>query len=635
MKKFLKIILKNRKAIIVLLDIFVVLSSSFFVNYYFNIKYSLDYIGIFLKTAIFETIMYISMFVMFNIYNKLWRCANAKDLLMFCLSSTAAGAIYNFYIFKSFPNISISYCFSNILITTGLLCSYKIAYKIFRKFIIWIYNDSHLYENNQDPSSRFSSLIIESESNLDKLSLQLPTLNKNIYNIKGIITDSPFVNHTTVNGIKILGLISDIEKICKQYDISKILVSSSMLGNSLVLNSLSSLVAKTDIELLKFNTIEHLDDINQAKIVPKELDITKLLGRKVVDFKMSNINFIKNKIVLVTGGGGSIGSELCRQVLNCSPKKLIILDNYENNAYSIEQELIRTHGNNIDICVEIASVQDSDKIEKIFKIHSPELVFHAAAHKHVPLMEHNPEESIKNNVFGTLNVAQISDKYNAEKFILISTDKAVNPTNIMGATKRIAEMIIQYYSKISCTNFVAVRFGNVLGSNGSVIPLFKKQIESGGPVTVTHPNITRYFMTISEAVSLILQAGQLAKGGEIFVLDMGQPVKIRKLAENMIKLYGLTLDKDIKIDYIGLRPGEKLYEELLMAEEGLEKTNNKKIFIGKPIEFEIAKFLKHLEQLKELATTNQSEEIFKIMPLVVDTYNNKSTSVSASMSKTI
>ena len=322
---------------------------------------------------------------------------------------------------------------------------------------------------------------------------------------------------------------------------------------------------------------------------------------------------------MVTGGGGSIGSELSRQIASHEPKQLIIVDIYENNAYEIQQELLR-HYPELDLVVLIASVRNTIRMKSIFKEYAPQIVFHAAAHKHVPLMEVSPNEAIKNNVFGTYNCCHAAKKYGVERFVLISTDKAVNPTNIMGASKRMCEMIVQMYSRSSETRFVAVRFGNVLGSNGSVIPLFKKQIAEGGPVTVTHPDIIRYFMTIPEAVSLVLQAGAFAKGGEIFVLDMGEPVKIADLAKNLIRLSGLKLGKDIDIEYTGLRPGEKLYEELLMDEEGLQKTDNQLIHVGKPLVFDDDQFRSDLKELKIAAydeTLNIREAVKKIVPTYV------------------
>ena len=335
------------------------------------------------------------------------------------------------------------------------------------------------------------------------------------------------------------------------------------------------------------------------------------------------MGYVQNKVVMVTGGGGSIGSELCRQIAAHHPKQLIIVDIYENNAYDIQQELKRKYPA-LNVEVLIGSVRNTHRINNIFEKYRPNIVYHAAAHKHVPLMEDSPNEAIKNNVFGTFKTAEAADRYGAEKFVLISTDKAVNPTNIMGASKRMCEMIVQMFARHSGTNFVAVRFGNVLGSNGSVIPLFKKQIAAGGPVTVTHPDIIRYFMTIPEAVSLVLQAGAYAKGGEIFVLDMGKPVKILDLATNLIKLSGYKVGEDIKIEFTGLRPGEKLYEELLMSEEGLQETDNKLIHIGKPIEFDEEEFRKQLEILDKLSREDSpkiKEAVRKVVPTYVITPN--------------
>ncbi|MGN1137959.1 MAG: UDP-N-acetylglucosamine 4,6-dehydratase family protein, partial [Ruminococcus sp.] len=326
----------------------------------------------------------------------------------------------------------------------------------------------------------------------------------------------------------------------------------------------------------------------------------------------------------VTGGGGSIGSELVRQIAKYNPKQIIIVDIYENNAYDIQQELLLEYGSELNLVTLISSVRDYDKMDLIFKTYRPNLVFHAAAHKHVPLMETVPEEAVKNNIFGTFNVATLAEFYDVDKFVMISTDKAVNPTNVMGCTKRVCEMIVQYKAQHSNhTEFVSTRFGNVLGSNGSVIPLFRRQIESGKPVTVTHPDIIRYFMTIPEAVSLVLEAGAMAKGGEIFVLDMGAPVKITTLAENLIRMYGKVPYKDVEIKFTGLRPGEKLFEELLMSEEGLKETENKKIFIGNQIEINAQELLAKLEKIQEYAEKNESEKIIEMLADIVPTFNHQ------------
>ncbi|MEG1568212.1 MAG: UDP-N-acetylglucosamine 4,6-dehydratase family protein, partial [Oscillospiraceae bacterium] len=332
---------------------------------------------------------------------------------------------------------------------------------------------------------------------------------------------------------------------------------------------------------------------------------------------------ITGKVVMVTGGGGSIGSELCRQIATCNPKQLIIVDIYENNAYSIQQELLRNYGDKLNLEVRISSVRDSKKVDVLFDRFRPDVVFHAAAHKHVPLMEDSPEEAVKNNVFGTYNVAMAAEKYGAKRFVLISSDKAVNPTNVMGATKRVCEMIVQCLAQKSKTSFVAVRFGNVLGSNGSVLPLFKEQIAGGGPLTVTHPDIVRYFMTIPEAVRLVLEAGSMGNGGDIFVLDMGNPVKILELAENLIKLSGFIPYRDIEIKFTGLRPGEKLYEELLMDEEGIQQTENKKIYIGAPLKLNKNTFFDHLTALKEIAYSNNSENLVQALIDMVPTFHHE------------
>lgn len=356
------------------------------------------------------------------------------------------------------------------------------------------------------------------------------------------------------------------------------------------------------------------------KITLQNVQVENLLGREPIKIDMESIlAYVKDKVVLVTGGGGSIGSEICRQVASHRPKQLIILDIYENGAYDIQNEILKNYPN-IDLLTLVGSVRDTKRMEGIFSKYHPDVVYHAAAHKHVPLMENSPNEAIKNNVFGTYKTAICADKYKAKKFVLISTDKAVNPTNIMGASKRMCEMIVQGMNQKSTgTEFVAVRFGNVLGSNGSVFPLFERQIEEGGPVTVTHPDITRYFMTITEAVALVLQAGAYAKGGEIFVLDMGKPVKILDLAKNMIKSAGYIPDKDIKIEFTGLRPGEKLYEELLMSDEEVLKTENEHIYVGKPMEFDVDRYFNDIENLRQVMM-DDSQDIRKYIKHIVPTY---------------
>ena len=360
------------------------------------------------------------------------------------------------------------------------------------------------------------------------------------------------------------------------------------------------------------------EDVSVSKL--RDVSIEDLLGRDPIKVDLESVRgFIEGRCIMVTGGGGSIGSELCRQIAKYKPSRLIIFDIYENNAYDIQQELKLNHPE-LNLTVLIGSVRNTSRIESVIETYRPDVIYHAAAHKHVPLMEDSPNEAIKNNVFGTYKTARAADKFGVKRFVLISTDKAVNPTNIMGASKRMCEMIIQTFNRYSKTEYVAVRFGNVLGSNGSVIPLFKRQMAAGGPLTVTHPDIIRYFMTIPEAVSLVLEAGAFAKGGEIFVLDMGEPVKIADLAKNLIRLSGYTLGVDMDIKYTGLRPGEKLYEELLVKEEGIQKTENNLIYIGKPLEFDEVHFLSGLRELEE-AAMNESLSVKQIVSEIVPTYH--------------
>ena len=433
-----------------------------------------------------------------------------------------------------------------------------------------------------------------------------------------VIDDNPNKVGKYIHGIKVVGTRDDIKEMAKQYDVDEIIfaIPSASPENR---RDILSICKETDCELKILPGVYQMVDgeINIKDI--SRVDVLDLLGRNPVEVDIESImGYVKDKVVLVTGGGGSIGSELCRQLVSHKPRKLIIFDIYENNAYDIQQELCINHADaNVETL--IGSVRNVGRLEDIFKKYHPDIIYHAAAHKHVPLMEVSPNEAVKNNVIGTYNVARMADKYGAEKFVLISTDKAVNPTNVMGATKRICEMIVQSFNEKSDTDYVAVRFGNVLGSNGSVIPLFKKQIEAGGPVTVTDPNIIRYFMTIPEAVSLVLQAGAYARGGEIFVLDMGEPVKIDDLAKNLIRLSGYTLGVDMNIVYTGLRPGEKLYEELLMDEEGLQETANKLIHIGKPIDFDKENFAHNLARLEKSAY-DETEDIRSIIKEVVPTY---------------
>ena len=431
---------------------------------------------------------------------------------------------------------------------------------------------------------------------------ELQNSDKIHYVCKCLADDDPNKIGTYLMSVKVEGDRTSIPALVQKYGIKEIYIAMPSCDTSTI-HEIAAICGQTKCRVKTLPGLYQLvnDEVSLRSL--REVSIEELLGRKAVKVDLDKImGYVSDRVVMVTGGGGSIGSELCRQIAAHQPKRLIIVDIYENNAYDIQQELIKTYPA-LDLVTLIASVRDEKRMERIFATYHPELLYHAAAHKHVPLMEESPNEAIKNNVFGTLKTARLADKYHVKKFVLISTDKAVNPTNVMGATKRMCEMIVQSLNKTSETEFVAVRFGNVLGSNGSVVPLFKKQIAAGGPVQVTHPEIIRYFMTIPEAVSLVIQAGAYAHGGEIFVLDMGKPVKILTLAENLIRLSGFEPYKDIDIQFTGLRPGEKLYEEMLMSEEGLQETENKLIHIGKPIDMDETEFFAQLEELKRIIDT--------------------------------
>ena len=436
-----------------------------------------------------------------------------------------------------------------------------------------------------------------------------------------VIDDNSSKCNKQLCGVPIVGGRKDIQDAVKRYRIGKIIFAIPSCSAK-TRKEILDICATTGCEVQTLPGIFQMvnGDVSVSKL--RNVDPQDLLGREPVETNLDEIvGYISGKVVLVTGGGGSIGSELCRQIARANPRQLVILDIYENNAYDIQMELRRTHPE-LNLVVLIGSVRNTARVNSVMETYRPELVFHAAAHKHVPLMEDSPNEAIKNNVIGTYKLSKAAAAYGVKRFVLISTDKAVNPTNIMGASKRLCEMVVQMMNRESETEFVAVRFGNVLGSNGSVIPLFKKQIEAGGPVTVTHPDIIRYFMTIPEAVSLVLQAGYYAKGGEIFILDMGEPVKIDTMARNMIRLSGYEPDVDIKIEYTGLRPGEKLYEELLMKEEGLQETANKRIHIGKPIEMDDEAFKRQLDRLDK-ASRSESEDIKDIVAEIVPTYKRE------------
>lgn len=542
----------------------------------------------------------------FKLYNRVWTYSNMSDFIDIIKASLIIEAIivsYHVFLQSSMPR---SYYFLDcIFMIIGFSCVR------FSKPIVRAITSS---SKKKKVANRI--MLIGAGAAASILIKELQKTNDQV--IVCAIDDNKNKQNKYIMRVPIVGTRKDILKNVKKYNITDIIIAMPSATRETIKEIISICQeTKKNVKILP-NVEKSLTTslINNIRPVNYE----DLLGRDPVRVDHVGIkDFISNKVVMVTGGGGSIGSELCRQIVKYNPQKLLIFDIYENNAYSIQMELER-HYPDIDISTLIGSIRDYDRLEKIFEKYNPDIVYHAAAHKHVPLMEKSPNEAIKNNCLGTLNMVKLSDKYNVSNFILISTDKAVRPTNIMGATKRICEMIVQSYAKISNnTVFAAVRFGNVLGSNGSVIPLFLKQIEEGGPVTVTHRDITRFFMTIPEAVSLVLQAGLYAESGEIFVLDMGQPVRIYDLAENLIKLSGYKPGEDIEISIIGLRPGEKLYEEILMDEEGLEKTDNNMIYIGKPLRIDSEKFFDELDELIEEAMKN-GNRIKEKTKIVCETY---------------
>lgn len=551
-------------------------------------------------------------FVAFRLYTFIWRYARSRQLIA-CIAANFTAEIMLLFI-TGISNRGEIYPIWFFIIQFLLLTLMMLVSRIVYVFLVSIYK-SNCTVKEKDEKKRL--MLIGAGS---MAAIFFDDLGRSIldaYDPVCIVDDDPAKLGRSLHGIKVVGTTDDITRIAKEENIDTIIFCIKNIDEK-DKKRILRICSETNCHVSKM-MIGINDNVSYSI---QKISIDDLLGRKAITIKNDQLlDFIKGKVVMVTGGGGSIGSELCRHIAALSPEKLIIVDNYENNAYEIQQELIRNYGNSINLYTEIASVCDRDKMRKIFDIYRPEILYHAAAHKHVPLMEHNPEEAVKNNIFGTFTVAKMADEFRVKRFVLVSTDKAVNPTNIMGATKRCCEMIVQSMDRISDTEFVAVRFGNVLGSNGSVIPLFEEQILAGGPVTVTHPEIIRYFMTIPEAVQLLLAAGSMAKGGEIFILDMGEPVKIVDLAKQLIKLSGLIPGKDIEIKYTGLRPGEKLYEELLLNEEGLKKTTNDKIFIGNPIQINIDEFFAQLESLKKIAYNNESDRIKEIMGDIVPTYH--------------
>ena len=607
--------LLHRRIVLFIIDIMTVCAAGIiplWIRFELNYK---DIPEVYLSSAwnfmVMNVVITLIVFYAFRLYHSLWAfagTAEVQNILAACFLS----AVLDFVGMKilDYP-IPRSYYFMYALVLTAMTTLSRFSYRILRGM--------HHKAQNRKNGTRV--MIIGAGDAGNTVIKEIINSNYSTMTIKCIIDDNESKWGRFIQGIKIVGGRDKIVEYAALYGIDEIIIAIPS-ANRATMKALVEICKETSCKLRTLPGIYQLvnGEVNVSKL--RDVDVEDLLGRDPIKVDLESIlNYVKDKTVMVTGGGGSIGSELCRQIAGHRPRRLIIVDIYENNAYEIQQELKYKYPR-LDLVVLIASVRNTNRMNSIMQEYRPDIIYHAAAHKHVHLMEVSPNEAIKNNVFGTWKTAQAAVQNGVRKFVLISTDKAVNPTNIMGASKRICEMIIQTYNRHYETEFVAVRFGNVLGSNGSVIPLFKKQIAAGGPVTVTHPDIIRYFMTIPEAVSLVLQAGVYAKGGEIFVLDMGEPVKILDLAKNLIRLSGYKLDEDIRIEFTGLRPGEKLYEELLMSEEGLTDTENKLIHIGKPIEFDESQFYVQLNNLKK-AVEKECADVRPLIQEIVPTYEPK------------
>ena len=558
---------------------------------------------------------------LFRMYNSLWAFAGETELQNLVMASVLSSILQavgiQFFRTPGQQAVPGSYYFLYMFLLISCIFASRFSYRFFRS----------LKHKKQNKKNSISVMVIGAGEAANIIIKEIVNSNFSTMVIRCIIDDDSGKWGRFIQGIKVVGGRDRIIECADIFGIDEIIVAMPSISRA-ELSEILDICKETNCKLRSLPGMYQLvnGEVSVSKL--RDVEVEDLLGRDPIEVDMDSIlGYVKGKRVLVTGGGGSIGSELCRQIASHQPSMLLILDIYENSVYDVQQEL-QTRYPELELVVLIASVRNTNRMNWIFEHYKPEIVYHAAAHKHVPLMETSPNEAIKNNVFGTWKTAYAAAMNGTKRFVMISTDKAVNPTNIMGASKRICEMIIQTFNKHYDTEFVAVRFGNVLGSNGSVIPLFKKQIMAGGPVTVTHPDIIRYFMTIPEAVSLVLQAGAYCKGGEIFVLDMGKPVKILDLAKNLIRLSGYRVDEDIKIEFTGLRPGEKLYEELLMAEEGMKETANKLIHIGKPIEIDEMRFFAQLKELKE-ASKNESCDIRPLVKEIVPTYHYEEEAASS------
>ncbi len=603
-----------RIVLLVLFDlasVFLASILSLYIRYEFSFAdINRTFINAVLDVYLANAFLTLAVFASFRLYNSIWKYASDMELINAALATAICSALQLplYKLFKVRMPISFPFFYGFLLISFVVVS--RFGYRLMRTFRSkYVHFGGHGQTNCMlIGGGSAGNTILKEIENGDRLNMHVAC----------IIDDKIEFKDKYIRGIPVVGGRDKIIESVGKYSIDEIIIaipSATKTALQPILDICKETGCKTRILPSMYQIIN--EEVSVSRL--REVQIEDLLGREPAQINTAEIcGYVTDRVVLVTGGGGSIGSELCRQIATYNPKQLIIFDIYENNAYDIQQELLGKFPK-LDLVVLIGSVRNTARVQGVFQKYKPDIVYHAAAHKHVPLMETSPNEAIKNNVFGTYKVANAAHKFGTKRFVLISTDKAVNPTNIMGASKRICEMIVQDFNRKSKTEYVAVRFGNVLGSNGSVIPLFKKQIERGGPVLVTHPDIIRYFMTIPEAVSLVLQAGACAKGGEIFVLDMGEPVKIDDLARNLIKLSGYRVDEDIKIKYTGLRPGEKMYEELLMNEEGLTETSNKLIYIGQPIVFDHEVFE---EQLERLGTASLSDEtdVRSIVKEIVPTY---------------
>ena len=566
----------------------------------------LDSVKSFMWIGILITVL---VFYAFRLYHSLWAFAGVNEMQNVVTACTVSAAVQGIGLYIMGYPVPRSYYFMYALINIAFTLVSRFFYRFARGI-------KHKRQNRKNGTS---VMIVGAGEAANIIIKEIVSSSYSHMVIKCIVDDDRNKWGRYIQGIKVMGGRDKIVEYAAFYGIDEIFIAIPSAPRKTI-KELTEICQETNCKLRTLPGMYQLvnGEVNVSKL--RNIDVEDLLGREPIKVDIDSIlGYVQNKVVMVTGGGGSIGSELCRQIASHRPRQLLIIDIYENNAYDIQQEL-KVKYPELDLVVLIASVRNTNRMNDIFEVYRPDIVYHAAAHKHVPLMEDSPNEAIKNNVLGTWKTALASAHYGVGKFVLISTDKAVNPTNIMGASKRICEMIVQAFNNHYDTEFVAVRFGNVLGSNGSVIPLFRKQILAGGPVTVTHPDIIRYFMTIPEAVSLVLQAGAYAKGGEIFILDMGEPVKILDLAKNLIRLSGYKVDEDIRIEFTGLRPGEKLYEELLMDEEGLKDTDNKLIHVGKQIEFDETLFFKQLNTLKE-AAQRESSDIKFLIKEIVPTYH--------------